>query len=112
MYGGSFSEEQLYSAKAYLLAVKDAHECLREAARLRGEEEAYKYAATTLLAAKTRGAVEFKDGHVVRSKLWEQGSWGKVNASLKGAWEKGLSAFEKAGSYAEARDALDGAGRK
>ena len=63
-------EENLYASKNFLLALRDAHDCLRTAAKYRGEDQAYKESAGRLLNAKNEGLVEFKDGHVVKGPKW------------------------------------------
>lgn len=69
-------EEHLYSSKNFLLALRDAHECLRGAAKFRAEDQAYKDSASRLLNSKNEGLVEFKDGHVVKGPKWEAGKTG------------------------------------
>ena len=105
MFGGSFSEEQLYSAKGFLVALKDSHDCLREAARHRAEQELHKTAATRLLAAQKAGQVEFRDGHVVKGKAGSGG--GLAAASLQASLSKAFGGFERAGDYETAKRELE-----
>lgn len=83
MYGGSFSEEQLYSAKSFLTALKDSHNCIREAARHRADEEMYAQAAQKLLQAQKKGLVEFKNGHVVHGGAWKGSDLSKQTQNIR-----------------------------
>ena len=83
MFGGSFSEEQLYSSKCFLLALKDSHDCLREVSRHKAEEELYRMTATRLLQAKKTGLVDFKDGHVVKGSDWNKSDLSKLSGQIR-----------------------------
>ena len=105
MFGGSFSEEQLYSAKGFLTALKDSHDCMREAARHRAEQELQKTAASRLLAAYKAGHVEFREGHVVKGKI--AGGNSLATASIQAALSKAFAGFERAGDYETAKRELE-----
>ena len=105
MFGGSFSEQQLYSSKCFLMAIKESHDCLREAARHRSEQELSKTAVNRLLEAKRQGLVEFQDGKVVKGKSTVAQSL--VFASIQAALTKSFTGFEKSGDYQTAKSELE-----
>lgn len=114
MYGGSFSEEQVYSAKSFLSALRDSHNCLREASRHRAEEEMYAQAAQKLLQAQKKGLVEFKDGHVVQGGAWKASDLSKLTANIRyhcelyrSTADKHLADFDRAQNYAAVKEALN-----